>query len=427
MLKTLGLSAAMTVYLFGCANDRSTRDVSEDVDVTRTDSREIVAAEPTVAAKLDRALKVLERGGDANEAVAALDALLGDTRATIEQQDEARLGLSAAREALGDADGAVDALEDLLQSHGDGGRFELRDVAEKRLRKLLTGREAEPSKYTPSERFAPVARALAPYFKSDDKGSTLVDIYAFGDKGGTHADDLGIFNIPAAKRAIFRESCSLCEQNLDLGRSFSRTGSWTAIPRAMGEAPADMPQIDRSMLVFYFDLGDDRVPSRYDEYLPIPSAEIVQHLERGEGLIAFRERPNAKPTIVLAAPRVAQLSAVENAFAQLTEMPKTPLVVTLSAGLQPEEIQGVVRASAKELRACYETLLKADPRASGAVAFDFVIGADGAVIKTSASNPKTTLVDPTFIGCTTTIIERLKFPAPSKEISVTYPLSFTPE
>lgn len=425
-LRTLGLGAAMTVYLFGCAEDRSSRD-ADGPERTRETGEELATATANVAARLDRALKLLDRGGDAKSAVADLDAVLADTRASLDQQDEARLGLSSARELLGDADGAVDALEELLQSHGDSGRFELRDVAEKRLRKLLTGREATGNHFAPSERYAPVARALAPYFKPDEKNATLIDIYAFGDKGGTHTDELGIFNIAGAKRDLFHESCSLCDENLDVGRSFSRAGSWTAIPRAMGEAPPDMPQIDRSMLVFYFDLGDDLVPSRYDEYLPIPSAEIVKHLEQGEGLIAFRERANAKPTIVIAAPRVAQLSAVEDAFAKLTEMPKTPVVVPLSVELKSEEIQGVIRGAKGDLRACYESLLKSDASASGSVVFEFTIGPDGAVAKIGVSEAKTTINDATFIGCATNVVGRLSFPATSKAVTVTYPLTFTPK
>lgn len=430
--KTLGLGTLWTAivaagFVAGCSTDSTkTADVDAREAASETDARALAREGRAGAARLDQALKSLERGGDAKAALAELEAVLADKRTSMEDQDEARLGISAAREALGDVDGAVEALEELFQAHGDTTRFEGREIAEKRLRKLLTGSETTKDRFTPSERYAPSARALAPYFKADEKGSTLVDIYAFGDKGGGHADELGMFNVPAAKRDLLLEKCATCDQNLDMGRSFSRTNSWTAIPRAMGDAPADMPQIDRSMLVFYFDLGDDRVPSRYDEYLPIPSAEIVQHLERGEGLIAFKERPNAKPTLVLAAPRVAQLSLIEDAFAALTEMPKAPLVVTLAPELRSEEIQFAVRSVKADLRACYEDHLRGAPTAAGSIVFDFGIAPDGSITNV-ALDEKTTLKDEKLGACATGVMQKLRFPAsPAGMTRVTYPLAFTP-
>jgi hypothetical protein len=424
-MRGLGLSGLLGLGTVACATDkRETAD--ETAESTREAQGEIATTESNAAARIDRALKALERGGDAKAALAELEAVVAGTRTTLDEQDDARLGVSSARETLGDKDGAIEAIEELLQSHGDS-RFESRELAEKRLRKLLTGKETGSDHFSPSERYAPVARALAPNFAPDAKNQILVDVYAFGDHGSQRADELGIFNVPAAKRDLFRESCSFCEQNLDVGKSISRAGSWTAIPRAMGEAPADMPQIDRSMLVFYFDLGDDLVPERYDEYLPIPSAEIVKHLERGEGLIAFRERPNAKPTIVIAAPRVAQLDAVQEAFAKLTEMPKAPLVVNVAPGLRPDEIQSVIRSSKGELRACYETLLESDPKAAGSLVFDFVIAGDGTVSSVRLSDEKTTLKDVAMGTCATDVVSRLRFPATgSGVLKVSYPLSFSP-
>lgn len=429
-MRAVGFVGLVGVSLLvgACGVDRSSRDEGVDAPEARAARAQPAAARPTqVTLQLDQANKLLERGGDANAALATFEGIAANDQATLEEKDEARLGVSAAREALGDKDGAVEAIEELLQSHGDSGRFDGRDVAEKRLRKLLTGSETGTDKWSPSERYAPSAKALAPYFKPDAKNQTLVDIYAFGDQGGTRADELGIFNIPGAKRDLFRETCPLCEGGLDIGRSFTRSGSWTAIPRAMGEAPADMPQIDRSLLVFYFDLGDDRVPERYDEYLPIPSAEIVKHLEKGEGLIAFRERPNAKPTLVIAAPRVGQLDAVQEVFAQLTAMPTTPLSVPLSVALKPDEIQSVVRASRKEMRACYETLLKSDAKAAGSVVFEFSIAPDGSVVSATINDTKSTLRDPALWACTTDVVKSLKFPATNGEVvKVAYPMAFSP-
>src|SRR5689334_334355 len=55
---------------------------------------------------LERGQKQLERGGDTTAARAAFEAVLADPSATIDEQDEARLGLSQAREILGDKEGA---------------------------------------------------------------------------------------------------------------------------------------------------------------------------------------------------------------------------------------------------------------------------------------------------------------------------------
>ena len=268
------------------------------------------AGETEGALRAEQGQKTLERGGDPSAAKANFEAALADPKLSQDEQDEARLGLSQACAALGDNEGAVSAVEQILKAHAQSTRFAARDATEKQLRKLLTGNEEEPhTSFAEAEHFAPVARALAPYFTADDKNQTLVDVYEFG-KRGSRSSELGIFNIGAAKRVMARDECALCDTNLHVGQSISGSDSWTAVPTAMGDTGADMPQIDRSLIVFYFDLDGDRVPARYDAYLPIPSAEIVSHLERGEGLIAMRERQDAKPTIVIAAPRVGQLPSV---------------------------------------------------------------------------------------------------------------------
>src|SRR5207249_4621936 len=127
------------------------------------------------------------------------------------------------------------------------------------------------------------------------------------------------------------------------------------------------------------DLGPNRIPARYDALLPIPSAEIVARLERGEGLISIRERPGAPPAILLAAPRESQLDAVEETFAAMTSLPTATTPVALSSALRPEEIRGVVRSARKTYKACYEALLAREPEAKGELVLRFGVEADGAV------------------------------------------------
>ena len=62
------------------------------------------------------------------------------------------------------------------------------------------------------------------------------------------------------------------------------------------------------MNVFYFDLESDRIPTRYEKYLPLDEKTIVSHLENGDGLIAAKERKGAPPAILIAAPRSARTS-----------------------------------------------------------------------------------------------------------------------
>lgn len=381
--------------------------------------------------RLESALRGLDRGSEVSAIKSELEAVLADARTSPDQQDEARLGLSRARELLGDKDGAIGAVEEVLASHPESGRFASRELAERRLRLLLTGAEKERSSFSASEHYAPVARALADTFQADDRGETFVEVLAFG-RGGEHLEEIGGLAVAAAKRDALRQTCTLCEDNLKMHQSISRSGSWVDIPRSAGEVDPGMPQVDRSLVIVFFDLEANKVPSRYDEYLAIPSADIIQRLEKGEGVIAARERKGAKPVIVIAAPRTAQLRSVEDAFAKLTQLPKEPVSVPVEAQLAPEEIQGVVRASFGSVRKCYEQLLTRDAKAAGNVAVRFEIGGDGLPKsvttddKGDAKGPKTTIVDPAMNQCITDMFTKLRFPASGRNTTVTYPLAFSP-
>ena len=198
-----------------------------------------------------------------------------------------------------------------------------------------------------------------------------------------------------------------------------------SLPRALGEKRADMPQPDRSLLIFYFDLGDRKVPSRYDGYLPIPSDEIVERLKRGEAFVAARERKNARPTIVLAAPRGAQLELVEEAFAQMTELPTNPVVVPLEKKLLPSEIQGHIRAARGEIAKCYESARARSPELEGTLTVNFDINGAGSV--ENAHLETTTLNDAGLLRCVQGLVEGIQFPATDgPKLTVRYPLAMTP-
>ena len=411
----------------GCNTPSATSAASDEADdvaaaATPATTKNAAAVETEGASRAEQAHKLLERGGDAAAAKAGFEAALADPKLSQNEQDDARLGLSQACAALGDNEGAISAVEQVLKARGQTPE---REAAEKQLRKLLTGTEDEPSSFMETERYAPVARALAPYFTADDKNHTVVDVYQFGVRGSKWSD-LGVFNIAAAKRAIARDECALCETNLHVGQSISGAGSWTSIPVATVDTGADMPQIDRSLVVFYFDLDGNRVPSRYDAYLPIPSADIVSHLERGEGLIAMRERPGAKPTIVIAAPRVGQLPAVEEAFAKLTALPKTPLVVPIASGLTGDEVQSAVRGGLSSARKCYQASLSKDPTATGSVSVEFTVEGDGTVSGARIDDGPSTLKDTDLDACLVDSAMHLSFPKSGSKTTVRYPYSFRP-
>ena len=397
-----------------------------EADQTETEApvtqRELTEQETSgsVAERLERALRKLDRNEDLADAHAVLEAVLANRPATIEQRDEARLGLSRALEAQGDEEGAVAAVEAILAAHTEDGHYPARDAAEKRLRLLLTGKpEGETFRLPRDKPLPPVTSALAKLFEPDVDGKVLVDIYLFGSPGRARSD---VFDVAEAKR---EENAFNLSASAWVGQSVSQSSSWTSLPQAIAEKRQDMAQADRSLLVFYFDLGDNRVPSRYDAYLPLPSAEIAAVLESGQGLVAMRRREGAKPTIVIAAPRGGQLATVEEVFAKLEELPSTPVKVPLGDGLLPGEIQGRVRAKFGVFRACYEELLSRDKEAQGKVEVELVINGNGGVERAAVSGDAS-LLDGKLQTCVLDGFQGLSFPAVGKETKVRYPLVMTP-
>jgi hypothetical protein len=288
-------------------------------------------------------------------------------------------------EATGDREGAVAAVEGLLADHPDGDSWPLGEATEARLRKLLTGSDAAPPRPRSDEVPAapPFAQALVRYFPipADEKQPIEINIVTFGGVDASYR--LGTFDVARAIREERRRACSLCEDHLRMRTNRSGYDSWTRIPAARKRLPG-------ALAVYYFDLAD-RIPARYDAELPLPSAEIAARLERGDGVVATRERPGAPPAILVAAPRAAQLADVEEALAQMKALPTEPTTIPLHADLRAPEIQAVVRASFGAFRSCHEAIRAKDPSAAGKVNVRFAIQGDGSVTGASAEPVEGTL------------------------------------
>lgn len=406
-------------FAFGCQN--SSPEPESDAPAEEAANVEQQQAVSPVAERLERAIRSVDRGEKLDEARAALEAIAADKAATRDQQDDARLGLSRVFEQQGNEEAAINVVEELLAAHWEDSKFAASEAAERRLRFLLTGRQEGNTYRLPrSKPLPPVAVAMSKLYEPDADGRVLVDMFIFGGPGRSRSE---AFDVAEAKRE--EQGAGLGGKNGWVGQSVSQTGSWVSLPQAIAEKRADMPQPDRSLVVFFYDLGDNRVPSRYDAYLPMPSDEIAAVLERGEGLVMAKKREGGKPTIVLAAPRAGQLALVEEAFAQMTELPYEAAKVPLPSKLMGEEIQARVRANFGSFRVCYEELLSRDPKAEGKIMMNFVIDKDGKVESASLGD-ETTVRDAKLEECALAGVKKLEFPATEGKTTVHYPIAMSP-
>jgi hypothetical protein len=373
--------------------------------------------------ELERILRRVERGNASDGDAAALSTIVTAGKLPADALDSASLALSTLLEEDDDLEGAIRTVEELMKRHAGDPAYAAHEAAERRLRLLLTGNEEAPrSTRRNMEPMAEVAKVLARFFPEDERKVSLLDVVSVGT-APTAGDPHGILNLSRAKRELAEEACAVCEVDIKAQRSHSRIESWVDLPLAQGEHRADMPNPDRSMVVVYFDLTENRVPSRYDAYLAVPSAETVERLERGEAFVAVRERPGKKPLILLAAPRAGQLDLVETAFAEMRGLPVAPHPVEVPKKLQPHEIQGVVRGGFRNFRVCYEKLLAADPTAAGKVVLKFRI--DGAGQPQDVTTDST-FADATIGSCVAEHMGSLRFPASGEKVTVTYPIAFSP-
>ncbi|KYG07342.1 hypothetical protein BE21_29830 [Sorangium cellulosum] len=376
---------------------------------------------PDASLAIEQAERRLDAGREIAAARQALSEALADPALTRDQRDQARLAMSRVLEAEGDREAAIAAVESMLGEHAVDEPWPLQRAAERRLRLLVTGSEEKPLPDEPAdaEQASPFARALARYFPVPESGprELTVTVLTFGGSRDV-SERLKTFAIPTAIRALRQETCPRCDR-VSINRMSHGTDGWTQIPAAR-------PLLGSSLAVFYFDLGNQRIPARYDADLPLPTADIVARLEKGEGLIAVRERAGAPPAILIAAPRKAQLPAVEEALAAMAEVPAGPVAVPLPDGLTPAEIQAVVRTGFPAYRTCYEALLERRPDAAGKIPLSFAIHGDGTVADVQVDAAAATLRDATTDRCMVEATRGLRFPAIGQKTTVVYPIEFSP-
>ncbi|MBK7396729.1 MAG: AgmX/PglI C-terminal domain-containing protein [Myxococcales bacterium] len=367
-----------------------------------------------VALEVEQAIRNVDVGKSLGEARATLEASLGDATLSDDLRDEATLALARARDALGDREAAITTVEGLLEKRVDKHPWRFEDAADALLQKLVSG-GAQPSLGEADEGsivVSPFARALTPFFPVQE-GAVKVSLLQFG--APTDADELGTFAVVDAVRAKAREACPLCDKSPSGHTSSSRHGSWTSIP-------AQRARLDRSLVVFFFDLGAHKIPARYDAYLPLPSAEVIGRLEKGEGLVVVKSRPGAPPVILLGAPREAQLPDVQKALAAMTEIPAAPVAVPLTANLRPREIKAVMRSARGAMKKCVE---EHAPKADGTLKLRFDVKEDGTVANLTTKPEGEGVSDAAFLACIDKAAGALTFPKTGQKLTVAYPIRVT--
>jgi hypothetical protein len=412
--RTIALALVSLAALAGCKT-------TADADNHDADERPAAAQPATedAAVRVEQAERALDVGRDVPAARAALQAVLADKTTCSDVRDRAALALSRACEMLKDSDGAVAAVEALLAEHAGDRSWPGQEAAERRLRKLLTGKEeGPPSSHHADEKVAPFARLLAAnYFHAKKDQPVDISILGFGANAHQSAS-LGTFNIGDALHQLAEEACPLCDTKINARTTSSWSGSWTAIPAEKG-------RMGTSLTVFYTHLADP-IPARYDSLLPAPMAEVLPHLQKGEGLIVAKDRPGAPPVLLIAAPREAQLADVEEALSQMKALPASPSVVKLSAQLKADEIRSAVRSTGMPaFKKCYESLLSRSPSAAGKADIAFSIKGDGSIddIKIDTTEG---LSDGAFQRCMTGATSPIRFPASGQTTTVKYPVEFAP-
>lgn len=415
----LALVLAATA-LAGCGNARDMSGAMRGAGVRSRSAATRSSTWGSTSLSIEEATQKLDLGKQVKSASATLERIVADPKTSPGDHDRAALALSRAYEAEGKHEQAIRTVENLLATRHDDHHWALKRAAAGQLRKLLTGKsKAPPPSFEPDQVVSPFARVLAPYFPVVANKRLTVKILLFGGSDATSAR-LGTFAIGDAARERRLERCPLCQADLERDISISRT-SWTGIP-------AERDQLSDALDVFYFDLGADRIPNRYAKYLPMAEKDIVSHLENGDGLIAARTRKGAPPSILIAAPRRAELPDVEEALSKQTRLPEKPIVVKVSPKLRRGEIRGVMRAAFAGLKKCYNELLERSPSAGGKVMLDFTIGPDGSMRDNSIDAAHSSLQDSSFDRCILDVTGGFHFPATGKgKTTVNYPITFSPD
>ncbi len=371
---------------------------------------------PTEVSESTQKLEAAQRSLDVGKVTPGSEALLKELAksGTADERDEAAMALSRTYELQGKTEAAIVTLEELLSSHQKDPLWAREEEVGERLAKLVTGKPA-PERPDVYERatVSAFARALMDSFHPDAKGNYDLEIVQVGGND-TPSNQLGTFNVGDAIHDRALADCPLCEKRPRVHTHQSRVGSWVSIPK-YGEA------FDTSLAVFYYDKIANPIPARYERYLPMPVREIEERIASGQGLIAVKQREAAPPVLLIAAPRVGQISEVEKALSELSKLPEDPISVKLQSGLRPKEIQSVIRAGRKEFKACYDALRTRDATAAGKVTLEFAIDAEGHVQSPVAKADGPTLAEERFLSCFADAMRPLGFPATGASTTVTYP------
>lgn len=407
MKTILSASAATALVAFAAACVATPAEVTESTPSSVTPPSTIEAA-----------LRSVDVGKDLASAQTTLERALRDGTVAADARDDVEIALATAYQGQGDQERAVATLEATVARHGRDDWARQHDVS-RLLMKWLTGAEP-PARRRPDFSalpVAPVAHALAKTIPRLSKDRVEVVMATFG--GDETSEMLGTFRLGDALRQEQQEQCPLCDGELSVHSSSHGYNDWTAIP-------IEAERFSSSLVVFHYDQERGKIPSRYDAYLPLPTAAIEKRLESGKGFYAVKERPGAPAIVLFAAPRTAQLSAVEGAFAVRTDLPKEPVEVNVPHGLLPREIQGSVRASFGALRACYEAL--PEPRPTGTFELDFAIDGQGHA-KNVVAGRGTTIQVPAFTRCMTDAASKVSFAAigGAADTTVRYPIQFSPD
>lgn len=377
-------------------------------------------AEVTGAAlDVERATRMVDRGQDLTEARGLLEAALQSQELTVDERGLAIVALSRVAEAEGDRERAITLVEDeLSRPRENANRTSRRQALRGRLRELLNGSAEQPPALVPDVEAAPFAEYLSRYFPAAPSGEVAVKTVLFGGSREV-TEAAGTFDIAAGYRAAREKACPLCKLQIDMRSSTSRSGDWTAIPDSA-------EQMKDAVVVFYFDLERNRIPTRYEDLLPMPVAEVEAKVKAGDGFAIAEERDDAPPVILIAAPRTVMLEDVEKALAEAGELPTEPLDVTLERKLYPQEIQTVIRNDYfGQARSCYDALLKSSPAAAGKVVLALEVDAAGAVAELALESEG--LQDETFLACMKRPAQDLSFPASGAAMTIRYPVVFSPQ
>lgn len=369
------------------------------------------------AQAVETAQRSLDVGKVAPGSEASLQAIIKS--GTADERDEAALALSRTYQLQGKTEAAITTLEDLLASHRENDRWEREEEVGNKLAELVTGRAA-PVRPEAQERdrISAFARALMPSFHPDAKGAYELDVMLVGGSG-TASNRLGTFNVGDAIHDRALEQCPLCEKRPKVHTHQSRIGTWLSVPKYR-------ERFDTALTVFFYDKTANRIPARYEQYLPMSVKEIDERLASGQGLIAVKQRESAPPVILIAAPRFGQITDVETALSEMSKLPEGPVSVKLAGGLRRDEIQSVIRGARKEFKACYEALLTRAASAAGKVTLEFSIDAEGTVRSPLAKADGDALSEPQFLSCFSQATQALTFPAAGVSTTVKYPLELSP-